>query len=86
MKHSCVRNYLIPAGICLLVILGILYYYFFSAMLPSGSATKFVYIDNDDNIDSVYAKLTPHCSPHALSGFRTLTRHSSYGEHKPNHP
>ena len=81
MKHSCVRNYLIPAGICLLVILGILYYYFFSAMLPSGSATKFVYIDNDDNIDSVYAKLTPNCSPHALSGFRTLTRHSSYGEH-----
>ena len=53
MKHNSVKRYLIPAGICVFVILGILYYYFFSAMLPSGSATQYVYIDNDDNIDSV---------------------------------
>ena len=76
MKHNCVKRYLIPAGICVLVILGILYYYFFSAMLHSGSATQYVYIDNDDNIDSVYAKLEPICAPQALNGFRTLTRHS----------
>ena len=81
MKHNCVKRYLIPAGICVLVILGILYYYFFSAMLPSGSATQYVYIDNDDNIDSVYAKLEPICAPQAINGFRTLTRHSSYDEH-----
>ena len=81
MKHNCVKRYLIPAGICVLVILGILYYYFFSAMLPSGSATQYVYIDNDDNIDSGYAKLEPICAPQALNGFRTLTRHSSYDEH-----
>ncbi len=81
MKHNCVKKYLIPAGICLLAILGILYYYFFSAMLPSGSATQYVYIDADDNIDSVYAKLLPISEPQALNGFRTLTRHSSYSDH-----
>ena len=81
MKHNCAKRYLIPAGICLLVIMGIFYYYFFSAMLPSGSSTQYVYIDNDDNIDSVYAKLQPLSEAQALNGFRTLTRHSSYGEH-----
>ena len=81
MKHNCAKRYLIPAGICLLVIMGIFYYYFFSAMLPSSSSTQYVYIDNDDNIDSVYAKLQPLSEAQALNGFRTLTRHSSYGEH-----
>lgn len=39
-----------------------------------------VYIDQDDNIDSVYSKLDVVASHHAMSGFKTLVRHSSYGD------
>lgn len=80
MSHNCIKRYLLPAGICVLVILGIVYYYFFSSML-SLSATQYVYIDADDNIDSVYTKLQPISNRHTMIGFRTLTRHSAYAKH-----
>ena len=71
---------MLPAGICVLVILGIVYYYFFSSML-SHSETQYVYIDADDNIDSVYTKLQPISNRHTMIGFRTLTRHSAYAKY-----
>lgn len=78
MKKNCVKRYLIPAGACVLILLGIIYYYFFTPML-SNSET-YVYIDSDDNIDSVYARLEPISTMHAFTGFKTLARHSSYKE------
>lgn len=41
----------------------------------------FLYIDNDDNIDSVYIKLQRDLHASSLSGFRLLTKFSSYAEH-----
>jgi UPF0755 protein len=80
MKYGFKRRYLIPAGVCLLIIIGLLYYYFFSSML-STSESKFIYIDNDDNIDSVYTKLSMVSSNHGMAGFKTLARHAKYAEH-----
>lgn len=80
MKSMTAKKYLIPAGVCLLVIVGLLYYYFFSS-LSSRQSVTYVYIDNNDNIDSVYAKLKPISNRHSMTGFRTLVRHSEYKNH-----
>lgn len=61
------------------VVLGLVYYYFFTSML-NGGANQIVYIDENDNIDSVYAKLKPISSVHAIAGFKTLVRHSTYAD------
>ncbi|SET04675.1 endolytic transglycosylase MltG [Prevotella sp. kh1p2] len=71
------KKYLIPAVLCLMVIGGLVYYYFFSSFLASPQ-TAYVYVDPDDNVDSVFAKLTPVASHHGLQGFSTLARHSAY--------
>jgi UPF0755 protein len=79
MKLNHKQKYLAPAGTCVLIILGILWYYFFSSF-STKDETKFLYIDNDDTIDSVYAKLEPWASTHSMCALRTLVRHSSYDE------
>ncbi|KGI59588.1 YceG family protein [Prevotella sp. DNF00663] len=81
MKKDLKRKYIIPAIGCLVVIIGLLYYYFFSSFSIDNNDVKYVYIDTDDNIDSVYTKLTPIASEHGMTGFRTLVRHSSYPKH-----
>lgn len=74
------RRYLVPALACLLVIAAIVYYYFFAGMLK-GSTTQYVYIDSDDNIDSVYAKLEPVSTHSSLCAFKILARHMGYADH-----
>ena len=80
MKKSGSKKFVIPAAACLAVILFLCYYFFFTAM-TRGEGSRYVYIDEDDNIDSVYAQLDTMSRSHALAGFKTLTRHSSYAEH-----
>lgn len=79
MKKNVKRKYLVPAGLCLLVIFAVVYYYFFASML-TGSETRYVYIDNDDTADSVYAKLSDVTKGRGMVGFRTLVRHSGYAD------
>lgn len=73
------KSYLSFAGICIIAILGMVYYFFFSSMLVKPT-TQYLYIDNDDNLDSVTTKLASISKAHAMTGFRTLARHSSYAE------
>lgn len=80
MKAIKSKYYLYAAGLGLLAIIGLCYFYFFSD-LSNARTVKYVYIDDDDTQDSVFAKLEPFCKPYALKGFRTLARHSSYAEH-----
>lgn len=79
MKKNLKRKYLIPAGACLVVIVAAVYYFFFATMLAT-SETKYVYIDNDDNVDSVLVKLSAVSKSNAMTGFKTLVRHSKYSE------
>ncbi len=80
MKRFSSRKYTIPAGCCLLVILGIVYYFFFSD-ISTQKETAYVYIDDDDTIDSVFTKVKPLSTSAGMTGFSTLMRHSSYSEH-----
>lgn len=77
MKKGFNKNYLILTGISLLVIIGIVYYYFFSSMTGKPEV-EYIYIDNDDNVDSVEVKLSSISASHAMTGFKTLVRHSGY--------
>ena len=73
MKKNTRRKYLIPAVACLVVVAGIVYYYFFASM-AAGNETRYVYIDTDDTVDSVYTKLTDVSSSNGMAGFKTLFR------------
>ena len=55
-------------------------YYFFAPMSKSHD-TEYVYIDDDDTIDSVYAKVGPKAEAIPMSAFRLLAGHSSYASH-----
>ena len=79
MKRSKAKLYLIPAMLCLAGVVAIGYYHFFTAFSKHADK-QYVYIDNDDTADSVYAKLETVGSSHALTGFRTLARHFGYNE------
>lgn len=74
------KRYLIPASVCIFLMAGIVYYYFFSNASLSNEK-RYVYVDTDDTVDSVFNKLTTQIKPHSLSAFKTLTRHSSYAQH-----
>lgn len=78
MKLSKTR-YLLPAAVCIIVIVGIVYATFFTSLTGSKD-TKYIYIDNDDNIDSVYSKVREVAQSKKITGFCTLVRHSSYSE------
>lgn len=73
------RNILIIAAVCILIICGVTYYYFFSSM-SAKDTTEYVYIDNDDNIDSVTVKLEKISTLHAISAFKMLAGYSKYAE------
>ncbi len=76
---SAKRKYAIPVIACLVVIAGIVYYAFF-ASLSGSKSTEYVYVDNDDNIDSVYAKVEGIAAGKSITGFRLLAKYTGYGE------
>lgn len=78
-KSNLKKKYLLPVGVCMLLLVGFVYYYFFT-QLSRTTTTEYVYIDRDDNIDSVQFKLSPIARSHALSAFNMLVRHSSYAD------
>ena len=80
MKKKSSKLYIYGAGTCLLIVIGIVYLYCFSSFSKSGN-TEYVYIDSDDNIDSVYNKVKPIANGIPFQAFHTLTNHSGYAEH-----
>ena len=80
MKRLQTKYYLYAAIAIVLLLAGVCYYYFFSSFSEK-SEVSYVYIDNNDNIDSVYAKISPVAHSHSLAAFRALTRHSKYAQH-----
>lgn len=73
------NKYLIPVFIGLVAIIGVFYYYFFTSF-STAKETQYVYIDSDDNIDSVYTKLSAKASGRGIACFKMLVRHSKYAE------
>lgn len=80
MKLKKARYYLMPAVLFLAGAVGLGYYYLFTTF-STQEEKAYVYIDNDDTADSVFAKLQPLTTQHALTGLRTLARHYDYASH-----
>ena len=75
MRKGFKKGYLVLAIACLHVLFGIGYYYFFTAFSCKKSTT-YLYVDNDDNYDSLITKLKPVANKHAFHAFSILSRHS----------
>ena len=74
------RNILIASIVILL--LGIagaahIYYYFFARPFQI-SETTYIYIDRDDDVDSVYHKIVQAGKPKQMHGFESLVRYKGY--------
>lgn len=69
-------NKIFPYAIAAFIIIigGLLYYYMFGSMTDKDN-TVYLYIDDNDNIDSVFAKVAEISNEHGTAGFRTLARH-----------
>lgn len=76
MKFDVKTKYILPGALCLLFLAGLGYYYLFTSFSGSES-TEYVYIDGDDTLDSLMAKVEPLAQTHSFHAFCTLARHSS---------
>lgn len=59
---------------------GSVYYYFFSQPFQLAKTT-YIYIDRDDNLDSVCHKIIQNGHPRNMSGFRYLAKREKYDGH-----
>lgn len=78
-KKSAKGKYLAAAGACVALLAAVVYYYFFAPM-SAGVDTRYVYIDSDDTVDSVYTKLGLVAKPSGMAAFRALASHSKYAD------
>ena len=79
MKKITSKRFIIPIIICCALILGVAYFYLFSS-ISKGGKTQYLYVDNDDDIDSVYTKLDSITTSSGMAAFSMLARHSGYGD------
>lgn len=79
IKSISQRKYIILACAFLLIAAALVYYYLFSPM-SSVHTTQYIYVDNDDNVDSVCAKVEKISNGHGIIAFRTLVHHTSYSD------
>lgn len=70
---------LVAATLCLLGVIG-LGYYFFMTKFSALEETQYIYVDDDDTIDSVLTKLRPIATEHGVAGFCTLIRHTDFAK------
>ena len=79
MHKTLKKKYIFIIASSAIAILGIVYYFFFTSMLKENQS-YYIYIDSDDNVDSVETKLSKKSRTPAIIGFRTLVRHSGYSD------
>lgn len=79
MKRKRKHKYTLPLVAILALLALLTYYVFFSSMLSDGES-RYVYIDNDDNIGSVYTKLRQVATCKSMFAFRILVTLSSYSD------
>lgn len=67
-------------GAFIIAILGMIVLHTF-APASRLSDSAFLYIDADDDIDSIAAKLDTICHPYGTAGIMTMARHTGYADH-----
>lgn len=80
MKKELRKKYLIPAFGCVVLLIVLAVFYFFTSFTGQ-SETKYVYVDQDDNYDSLMYKLKPIAKAHCFQAFCILSRHSDLINH-----
>lgn len=76
MKLNKLR-YILPIGICAILLIAYLIYSFFAPLSATGN-DEVLYVDSDDNVDSVFCKIDSLCNSIPASALKTLLRHSDY--------
>ena len=79
MKQVNPRYYLLAAALCLLCLIGAIYYCLMADFSKSDSV-QYVYIDNDDTPDSIKTKMAPNVTRIGLMAFNTLARFTNYSD------
>ena len=74
------KYYIIPIFICLLALAGVAAFYL-TGSLSRSEQCEYVYIDDNDNLDSIAVKLSPIANEHALLSFKIIARHYGYDKH-----
>lgn len=79
MKKKTRNILIVSIAILLLGIAGIahIYYYFFAQPFQI-TETTYIYIDRNDNIDSVYHKIIEAGNPKQMHGFESLVKYKGY--------
>lgn len=80
MKEKKNKRYVVGAVICLVAIIVLACFYVFTPFSTKDDVC-YLYIDNDDTMDSVCHKLEPIAAPYAARAMNTLMRHGSYEDH-----
>ena len=80
MKTVKARYYLIPVALSVLTIIGVPCYFLLTDFSQDAEKVHYLYIDDDDTADSVYAKLQPLATERGMTGLRYLSRWSKYPE------
>lgn len=65
--------------IFILIIVGLIYYFCFTGMSKTGEE-KYIYIDDDDTADSVFAKIKPIATSHSAWTLKQAASILSYGD------
>ena len=73
------KFYFIPIVICLVGFIAVAYFYFMGTFSKLDEV-EYVYIDENDNLDSVCTKLSPMASSHTIMAFKTLSRQGGYAD------
>lgn len=79
-KKSSTKKIAVPALIVIIAAVAIISFLFLAPMLSKDS-TQYVYIDEDDTIDSIYSKLEPVSNGYSLAAFKMLAGQMGYGDH-----
>jgi len=80
MKKFNSRTYLYIA-ICGLLLAVVLIAYCTIVPVSNSETTEYVYIDDDDTLDSVNVKIKKYAKPISMTGIMMLMRHSNYDKH-----
>ena len=79
-RKKSFRKIIVAAIACITLLAVAVYFVFFSAMHP-GNESQYVYIDDNDNIDSVMVKMDSLCTPQSMLGFKMMASVTSYADH-----
>jgi len=78
-SHTALKATLGIVALLTIAVAGTAYYYL-KTSLSKEKETQYLYVDRDDNVDSVMAKVGTIAQPHAMKGFKALVDFRGYGD------